>query len=301
MKTKTLTILILSLIAITILAGCAAAEPAELQLAWPPADEAIDPNPILQWQPFDGASRYSVTVTATGTESAVFTQETAETNIPVSPSLPPGLYTWRVEAVDKDDDILAQLESTFSVKDVITLRYPPLEEPVDPAPILQWEVYPGAVNYQVVVLDDAAYPPQVVLEQTVTDPMLPIDPPLAPGHYSWTVLAQDIGAVTLAELTSTFSVKDVLALVAPAAFATVGPEATLQWQAYPGAINYQVIVIDDEAYPPVVVCEHTTTETSYVVSPPLEPGSYSWRVWANGSDNKLLAELNSNIIVTETP
>jgi hypothetical protein len=205
MKTKSFTILILSLIAIAVFAGCSTAEPEALQLAWPPAGEAIDANPILQWQSFEGADEYSVTVTAVGADTAVFTQKTAETNIPIAPALTPGSYTWHVEALGDNEKILAELDSTFSVKDVVTL-------------------------------------------------------------------------------------------VAPDAFETVGAEPELKWQAYPGAISYQVIVIND-AFPPVVVCEHTTTETSYVVSPALEPASYSWRVWAFDSNNQLVAELNSNIVV----
>ncbi len=238
-----------------------------------------------------------MSVTAVGTETAVFEQKTVETNIPVTPGLKPGSYSWHVEAVGENDKVLAELESTFSVKDIITLGYPPLEEPVDPAPILQWDSYPGAVGYQVIVLNDAAYPPEVLLDVVVTEPMLSIDPPLAPGHYSWTVLAQNDKSVVLAELTSTFSVKDVVALVAPAAFEKVGAEPLLQWQAYPGAVNYQVLVINDDAYPPVVVCQHTTTDTSYVVSPALEPANYSWRVWAFDSSDNLVAELNSNLVV----
>lgn len=252
MKTKSFTILILSLIAISVLVGCSTAEPKALQLAWPLADEAIDANPILQWQPFEGAGEYSVTVTVAGADTAVFTQKTAETNIPIAPALSPGSYTWHVEALSDNDKVLAELDSTFSVKDIITLRYPPLEEPVDPAPILQWDDFPGAASYQVILLDDVAFPPEVILDLVVTEPMLAVEPPLAPGHYSWTVLAQNDESAVLAELTSTFSVKDVVALVAPAAFESVGAEPELKWQAYPGAVSYQVVVIND-AFPPAVL------------------------------------------------
>lgn len=295
MKTIRLTILILLFAAV--LAGCSAAEPEALEVAWPPADEAVDSNPILQWAAFEGAGEYRVRVTAAGMETPLFDQTTAETNIPVVPALAPGSYGWQVEALDGSGKVLARLDSTFSVKDVITLRYPPLEEPVDPAPILQWDSFPGATGYQVIVLDDAAFPPEVKVDTVVTEPMLAVDPPLAPGHYSWNVYALDEGSAVLAELTSTFSVKDVLALIAPAAFEAVGSEPMLQWQAYPGAVSYQVLVINDDAFPPVVVCDHKTAETSYVVEPPLEPASYSWRVWAFDSSNKLVAELNSNIVV----
>lgn len=46
----------------------------------------------------------------------------------------------------------------------------------------------------------------------------------------------------LGELTSTFTVKDALGLIAPATEATVSAEPLLQWQNYPDAASYQVLV-----------------------------------------------------------
>jgi hypothetical protein len=182
---------------------------------------------------------------------------------------------------------------------VLELIWPDSEASVDSQPILQWQTFPGADSYHVMVLDDVAYPPQVVIDQTVTDPMLPVDTPLAPGHYSWTVLAQTATAEVLAQLNSTFFVVDAIQPVAPAAAETVGAEPQLQWEGYPGATGYQVIVIDDDVFPPVVVLEQATTDTSLVVSPALEPGSYSWTVRALDNTNRVLAELNSSFIVAD--
>jgi len=181
----------------------------------------------------------------------------------------------------------------------LTLTWPNAEEAVDAQPILQWEPFPSAVGYHVIVLDDRATPPQIVIDQTVTEPMLGVETPLAPGHYSWTVGAQDGATAVLAELASTFSVKDVVELVAPAVGTTVGAEPLLQWQAFPGAVRYQVIVLDDDAYPPAVVLDETTSGTSFTVTPPLEAGSYSWTVWAFDGGDKLLAELTSSFMAAE--
>ncbi|MAT99718.1 MAG: hypothetical protein CL608_21470 [Anaerolineaceae bacterium] len=90
----------------------------------------------------------------------------------------------------------------------LNIVWPEAEEAVDGQPILQWEPFADAVNYHVVVLDDVAYPPQVVLDKTVTEPMLAVETALAPGHYSWTVWAQDGETTVLAELTSSFIVAD---------------------------------------------------------------------------------------------
>ncbi|MBE2197289.1 MAG: hypothetical protein IAE79_01685, partial [Anaerolinea sp.] len=183
----------------------------------------------------------------------------------------------------------------------LQLTWPNNEEAVDSQPILQWQAFPGAVNYHVIVLDDAVYPPQVVIDQTVTEPMLAVDKPLAPGHYSWTVRAQDGATAVLAQLNSAFSVKDTLGLVAPAAEATVGSEPLLQWQGYADAVRYQVIVIDAAAYPPVVILDQVTTDTSLKVTSSLKAGSYTWTVWAFDSNDKLVAELNSSFAVANTP
>ena len=105
----------------------------------------------------------------------------------------------------------------------------------------------------------------------------------------------------LAELTSTFTVKDVLSLVAPAEEATVDSEPLLQWQSYPDAVKYQIIILDAAAYPPVVVMDQTTHDTSFMVTPALKAGSYTWTVWAFDSNDKLVAELNSSFIVATAP
>lgn len=183
----------------------------------------------------------------------------------------------------------------------LQLTWPNNEESVDNQPVLQWQEFPGALNYHVIVLDDVAYPPQVIIDQTVTEPMLAMDTPLKPGHYSWTVWAQDGETAVLAELASTFTVKDVLSIIAPAAEATVGIEPLLQWQGYPDAVKYQVIILDAAAYPPVVVLDQTTNDTSLTVTPALKTGSYTWTVWAFDNNDKLLAELNSSFVVANAP
>ena len=91
---------------------------------------------------------------------------------------------------------------------VIESISPSNEEIVNSQPVLQWQSFPGAVNYHVIVLNDGAYPPQVVFDQIVTDTMFTVDPPLLPGHYSWTVWAQDEQGTVIAGLTGTFSVNE---------------------------------------------------------------------------------------------
>ncbi len=181
-----------------------------LEATWPNNGESVDAQPVLQWAAFPGAARYEVVVVDDDVYPPVvaFSQFTTDTVVSVEPGLQPGSYSWTVRALADNDAVLAESNRVFRVKDAITLRYPPTEEAVDPSPILQWEPFADAVDYHVVVLDDDAYPPEVIIDQVVTEPMLAVEPPLAPGHYSWTVWAFDKNDVLVAELTSSFIVAE---------------------------------------------------------------------------------------------
>lgn len=81
----------------------------------------------------------------------------------------------------------------------------------------------------------------------------------------------------------------------------VDAQPVLQWEAFPDAFAYEVVVIDDDAYPPLVVFEATTAETAATVTPALEPGSYSWRVAAHDGEGRVMAEVNAAFVVNATP
>lgn len=212
---------------------------------------------------------------------------------------PPAAFTPDLAALDALVGSLS-VAGTQAVP-ALELVWPESEASVDSQPVLQWQEFPGAISYHVMVLDDVAYPPQVVIDQTVTEPLLPVETPLAPGHYSWTVLAQSEAAEDLAQLNNTFFVVDDIMPVAPADGETVGAEPLLQWEGYPGAGAYEVVVVDDDAFPPVVVLEAETAGTSLAVSPALEPGSYSWTVRALDGAGRVVAELNSSFMVGNAP
>jgi hypothetical protein len=78
---------------------------------------------------------------------------------------------------------------------------------------------------------------------------------------------------------------------------SVEAEPVLQWAAFPGATQYELVVVDDDAFPPVVAFETTTTETAVPVTPALQPGSYSWTVRALDGNGAVLAELNRQFLV----
>jgi hypothetical protein len=194
------------------------------------------------------------------------------------------------------EPLMAKSDAPAAVDEVEGI-WPEDGDSVDAEPVLQWVAFPGAVRYELVVVDDDAYPPYVAFRQFTTDTVLPVTTILEPGSYSWTVRALDDESVTLAELNRQFLVKDRITALGPASGAVVGAAPALVWEAYPGAAGYQVIVLDDDAYPPVVIVEENTTATSFTITAPLEPGSYSWTVWAKTAEGVVVAELDDRFTV----
>ena len=81
--------------------------------------------------------------------------------------------------------------------------------------MLQWQSFPGAVQYQVVIVDDQANPPQAVVDQMVQASLYAVAPPLKPGSYKLDGAGAGRQQVVLAELSSEFSVKAPLEVLDP--------------------------------------------------------------------------------------
>lgn len=176
----------------------------------------------------------------------------------------------------------------------VEATWPPDGESVDLSPILQWAAFPGADHYQIVILDDDAFPPEVMYDESVTDTLFAVPQPLEPGSYSWTVFARNANNDDLAQSGRQFSVRAALELLEPANDAQVGPTPTLRWVAFPDAAQYQVIILNSDAYPPVVVLDEVVMTTSLTVSTPLEVGvEHSLSVLAQDDNGRVLAESNT--------
>ena len=286
-----------------LLFGCTAnssepATPQAVAIIWPGANESVDAQPVLQWDAFANAAQYRIIITATGANEPVFTETTTEMVMPVSPALPAAAsYTWTVQALDEAGNVIGEFSSTFRVKDSITAVWPNNGESVDNKPILQWKAYPDAAEYHLIVVDDDAFPPVVAFDQTTAETMMEIAPELEPGSFSWTVQAVDNEGTVVAELNSQFLVKALMEVVEPANLASTSATPALVWKPFTNAVNYQVILLDDDAFPPVVVIDEETAQTSLAVTDPLEPGSYSWTVWAKDANGITVAEANNQFVV----
>lgn len=90
---------------------------------------------------------------------------------------------------------------------VVEAIWPSDGESVDPSPVLQWAAFPGADHYQIVVLDDDAFPPAVMYDESTTDTLFAVPRPLEPGSYSWTVFARNANEDDLAQSGRQFTVE----------------------------------------------------------------------------------------------
>jgi hypothetical protein len=191
----------------------------------------------------------------------------------------------------------APLETPLTVEAI----WPPDGESVDPNPILQWATFPGADHYQIVVLDDDAFPPAVSYDESTMDTLFAVPQPLEPGSYSWTVFARNANDDDLAQSGRQFWVRADLTLLEPANGARVSATPTLRWAAFPDAVQYQVIILNSDAYPPVVVLDEVVTTTNLAVSEPLVEGvEHSLSILAQHSSGRILAESNTLFTVGET-
>lgn len=301
------TMIVLSLF--LLLVGCSATganEPSgnmtedqqNVAVIWPGANEAVDAQPVLQWEAFPEAAQYQVIIVNSDTGQTVFRQTTTEGVMPVTPPLPEGAnYTWTVQAQDANGEVIGEVHTFFRVKDGLTAVWPANGESVDNKPILQWEAFPGVSQYHIIVVDDDAYPPVVAFDQMSKEPMVEVSPALEPGNFSWTVQGIDEEGGILAELNSQFLVKALMEVVEPTNLATTSATPTLAWKPFTDAVSYQVVLLDDDAYPPAVVVDEETKDTSFAVITTLEPGSYSWTVWAKDANGQVIAEANNQFTV----
>lgn len=178
----------------------------------------------------------------------------------------------------------------------VAVIWPGANEAVDAEPVLQWDAFPEATQYQVIIVNNDTN--ETVFRQTTTERVMPVTPSLPEEvSYTWTVQAQNADGEVIGEVHSFFSVKDALTAVWPTNGESVDNKPILQWEAFPGISQYHIMLVDDDAYPPVVIFDEETEETTFAVTTPLEPGSYSWTVWAKDSNDAVIAEANNQFIV----
>jgi hypothetical protein len=92
-------------------------------------------------------------------------------------------------------------------------------------------------------------------------------------------------------------VKGQIETIEPGNFEIVPAASALIWEPYPDAVVYRVVLLENDTFPPVVVSDTSTKETTFLVTTPLEPGSYSLTVWVKDTDSVIVAESNNQFVV----
>jgi hypothetical protein len=248
----------------------------------PLTDEIVcDTTPTLEWSEVPGATSYRVQLTGSTCDFSTPTidETVVATSLTITTPLNPGLYCWRVQAINECGP------GPWSTSQRFTVRIPPVppdlssppntSQTCDTSPTLSWSPVATAFSYELQI-DDAScdFAPSIV-DVTVPDTSYDVTPALAPGTYCWRVRA--INECGPGEWSGTwkFTVRAVPptpTLVSPPdGIETCDLSLTLCWVAVTGAKSYD-LELDDTVY--------TGLTGPCFTTPELTTGSHTWRVRA---------------------
>jgi hypothetical protein len=262
-------------------------------LVSPTPGATVNANPILDWEPVSGATKYRVQVSASDTFSPLlYNVDTYNTSATPPTDLPLGALYWRVAGTDGGSGIGPYSDSNFTKEwgvapnpiapaDATTLDYP--GEP----PLFTWEPLFGAVSYEIEIDDasDFVGAPRYSTANTsytLTDQQ-------APGQtWYWHVRGKSGTSGVVSEWSATrfYNVAwpEVPTLTSPDNGATI-EQVVLDWDPVAGAAKYQIQVSPNEDFSNNVVVDSIVWGTRY--SPPtgLNNGAYFWHVRARDKES----------------
>jgi hypothetical protein len=269
-----------------------AAVPTEAPTIIGPNGTSVGANPVLQWEPLEGVTKYRIQVATSASFSPLlWNTDVFNTSATPPTELPLGPIHWRVAGMDGSaigpfepaSFTRTQLDGPqlLAPADESTLEYP--SEPV----ILRWEAVTGIKNYKVEV-DDA---PDFIGAQTITTDATNwalLNTQALGQTFYWRVqgLAGASGVNTEYSETWEYDLAwadegtpAVPVLSTPAAGATI-TDVVFRWGAVAGAAKYQIQVSPNGDWANNITFDKTVWGTSY--SPPvtLNNASYFWRVRA---------------------
>ncbi len=242
-------------------------------------------KPTLQWTSFNGATKYCVQVTKDSiiTENTVFAinDTVTSTNLHINNPLDNfSKYYWRVKA---NNSVWSQLYS-FSTFYIVSLNSPSVGESTTRKPLLKWDNYDGANNYE---LQISLTPDFTTLEYDITN--LEQNQYLMPEllqamkRYYWRVKADNSEGYW--SLTGSFITDAFVTLQSPVNGHTGEQVSSIEfnWQALDNASTYHIQIADslteDNDLVNIIVDQNDLTTTSYVSQNELEINkTYYWRV-----------------------
>ena len=204
-------------------------------------------------------------------------------------ALPDGRYYWRVRAININGQASQWSQAWQVVIDTQDPAAPALSSPRDRSntpdrtPRLSWRAVPGASVYQVQVFDNPALTETALVDAT-TPQMFYVVPDanaLGFGSFYWQVRAQDhAGNWGQWSEAGMFTVT-LLSAPSNGAFST-NSAPVFRWAREPGAAEYLIQVDTDAVFGAPRTREATVTTNSHIPDPPLDPGTYYWRVSPDG-------------------
>lgn len=234
-------------------------------------------RPTFSWESLSGSVRYDIWInnTSTGQSQYVRKQNLTGTSWQTDQDLPLGRYRIWIRGIDASGT-----GARWSIPQdfvVLTRSSPisPVQGTFDRTPEFSWISVPGAVNYELTVVNrntGAVAARQSGLTSTSWTPTIN----LPDGPYRWWVMGiSGQNLYSLASVSAFFYAGGRTELTAPAA---VTSDSTPQflWNAVDGAVRYELWV-NRIGSPTVLIRETNLLAPSYIPSTPLSAGS--WRAW----------------------
>ncbi|WP_458124717.1 S-layer homology domain-containing protein [Paenibacillus sp. Z3-2] len=244
----------------------------------------------LTWDAVENAESYEVSITdSEGNIRPVTVPSGTELDLStLEPSLAPGEYTITVTA-KSNDPAYADSEASESVTYTVPTPSTPLAAPSNvkvTGDQLTWDAVENAESYEVSITDSEGNIRPVTVPSGTTLDLSTLEPSLAPGEYTITVMAKSNDpayADSQASAPVTYTVPTpATSLAAPSNVKVT--EDQLTWDAVENAESYEVSITDSEGnIRPVTVPSGTTLDLS-TLEPSLAPGEYTITVMAKSND-----------------
>lgn len=281
-----------TLVVVTATAPAGAAVPTVAPTLVGPMNTTESANPVLQWEPLAGVTKYRVQVSSSSQfSSTIWSADAFNTSATPPVDLPLGTLHWRVAGMDGNSvGPYASAQFTRSQAPGPQLLAPAnfatLDYPGDPV-TLRWEPVPGVKNYRVEV-DDATdfIGAQVIVTDSSNWALLNTQ---AIGQtFYWRVQGQGTVSGVNTEFSQTWrytlawasdGTPSVPTLLEPEAGATV-TDVAFRWSPVTGAARYQIQVSPNGDWANNVTVDQIVKGTSF--SPPvtLNNQDFFWRVRA---------------------
>lgn len=245
-----------------------------------PSGRITTANPVIQWLPITGATRYDVWVdnVTTGQRQIIRNQNVTANQLTVSSPLPLGNYRVWVRGADA-----ASFWGFWSTPVNFTVATTPSNlAPANPTfqirPTFTWSTVPGADRYDLWVRNLTTGQSQTIREQNLLSNSFRPVTNLPNGDYAWWVRAISNAGINGQWSPARFSVGGRPQIIAPTGTIN-SSRPSFQWTPVIGAARYDLWV-DQIGGTSQIIRERTLTTNSFTPTSDLPSGTYRFWVQA---------------------